>query len=234
MQKLYGDPTFCDVVFKTQHGLCLECHRIVLVAALPSLKDIMCKHEKYKVQKSSLKPISRSSSAGSGWEVGSKLIGQIKGRTQDTLWLLDNDTTECSQSGDDAETQINPEACQGFVLLDHPIFYSGETTPNDSKSGCKTVVSLNDNVPVLPFQHILQYMYTWCLDDQVIVLQDQLEQVKRIAEVLGFSVLINYINNLVNGEDYMNDSLTQAARLAHQDRLKEMGLRHGLCSGNQY
>ena len=230
MQKLYNDNTCCDLVFKTRHGRCLEAHRIVLIGALPSLEEFLCgKQDSCLSNVVDSKSIVRSSSSGSGWDVTSKLA-QGRGHSLDTICLLSDDEVEEAASPCNEESERSNWPL-GVLVLEHPVFCSVETKPIGMTPDRQVIVTLNDNISAAIFQHVLHFAYTWSLDDEVLSSCELLSEVKQIGEMLAFSILVKYVENIVLGDDYINDSLSRAARKAHQDRLKNLGMKRGICTG---
>lgn len=119
----------------------------------------------------------------------------------------------------------------GARALDHPVFCSVETrSAGPTSSDHQTIVTLNDTVSAAVFQQVLLFAYTWNLDDQTTNSRETLDEVKLTAMALNFSLLVNYVDNILNGNDYINRSLSKAACKAHQDRLKHLIMKRCICT----
>lgn len=116
-----------------------------------------------------------------------------------------------------------------YKELDHPAFLSIHIQQNDMldhRGKLQSVITLAPEISDSAMQHCLQFLYTGTLNLE----QCNLAEISKVAALMQFTELHLYVEDIMNGEDFLNSELRQRYMLNVRTHLKEMCLERGLFS----
>lgn len=144
------------------------------------------------------------------------------------------------KSGESDLDQMNEEEdfsvpvsirCLPGRLEDHPAFYSIHLQQQEEvfsgRPVLRSVVVMNRKVTPDAFRTVLQYLYTGYVNSH-----SSLEDVETAASLLELTDLVRIIENVKEGEEYLNSDISKLFLQHRKERMRELFLEKSILSGN--
>ncbi|XP_074640911.1 rho-related BTB domain-containing protein 1-like [Tubulanus polymorphus] len=216
-EKLLLDENFADVVFISR-GSRIYAHCVMLLAASSVFQQLFCSNQLVQLTRASIsKMVSKPGSI-----YGANGDKEQKGNS-DRQKLLEEEQTQSNKS-DSIANFSHPafECVYSFESLDAE---GSDCSAKNSKTH-KIAVVLNSDITPAVFRYILNYLYT----GKAPYISELLLQVKQIAVWLELRDLVNMINDMLDGNAFLNQELEAKFFKERFKRMWNFAIQQGFLS----